>query len=51
MNPLNRLIWEMYPKTHITPISVMRSIRQAVMGDHVPIQNPPFKTESHEKKS
>lgn len=45
MNPLNRLILEMYPKTHITPISVMWSIRQAVMGDHVPMQNPPFSIE------
>ena len=49
MNPLTQFIREMYPKTHITPISVMWSIRQAVMGDHVPMQNPPFKTESHEK--
>lgn len=26
----------LHPKTHITPISVMWSIRQTVMGDHVP---------------
>lgn len=42
MNPLNRLIREMYPKTHVTPISVMWSVRQAVMGDHVPLENQPF---------
>lgn len=42
MNPLSKLIRETYPKAHITPISVMWSIRQAVMGDHVPLENPPF---------
>ena len=45
MNPLNRLIREMFPKTHITPISVMWSVRQAIMGDHVPLENQPFKTD------
>lgn len=44
MNPLSKLIREMYPKTYITPISVMWSVRQAVMGDHVPLENPPFDT-------
>ena len=44
MNPLSKLIRYMYPKTHITPISVMWSIRQTVMGDHVPMDNPPFET-------
>lgn len=44
MNPLSKLIREMFPKTHVTPISVMWSVRQAVMGDHVPLENPPFKT-------
>lgn len=45
MNPLSKLIRQMYPNTHITPISVMWSIRQAVMGDHVPMLNTPFSIE------
>lgn len=44
MNPLGKLIREMFPNNHVTPISVMWSVRQAVMGDHVPMQNPPFRT-------
>ena len=47
MNPLTQFIREMYPKTHITPISVMWSIRQAVMGDHVPLENPTFTNKSN----
>lgn len=50
MNPLSKLIREMYPKTHITPISVMWSVRQAVMGDHVPLENPPFMNINDEPK-
>lgn len=29
-------------KNYVTPISVMWSVTQAVMGDYVPMQNPPF---------
>ena len=43
MRPITRLIREIYPSIYVTPISVMWSIRQAVMGDHVPLENPPFK--------
>ena len=32
-------------KTYVTPISVMWSVRQAVMGDYVSLENPPFKTD------
>lgn len=42
MNPLNKIIREIYPKTYVTPISVMWSLRQLVMADYVPMQNPPF---------
>lgn len=42
MKPINRLIKEIYPSIYVTPISVMWSVRQAVMGDHVPLENPPF---------
>ena len=29
-------------RTHYTPITVYWEIRQALMGDHVPMENPPF---------
>lgn len=45
MNPLNKMIRRLHPGTYVTPISVMWSVRQAVMGDHVPLENPPFKTD------
>ena len=44
MRPITRLIKEIYPSTYVTPISVMWSVRQTVMGDHVPMDNPPFET-------
>ena len=45
-NPLNKIIREIYPKTYVTPIRVMWSLRLLVMGDYVPLQNPPFDTQS-----
>lgn len=45
MNPLNKMIRRLHPGTYVTPISVMWSLRLLVMGDYVPMQNPPFEEE------
>ena len=43
MNPLKKLIREIHPSIYVTPIRVMQSLTQLAMGDHVPLDNPPFK--------
>ena len=35
-------------RTHYTPITVYWEIRQALMGDHVPMENPPFTAKTKE---
>lgn len=43
-------LFQLPSKTYITPISVMWSVRQVVMGDHVPLENPPFTKINDEPK-
>lgn len=44
MNPLSKLIREICPSIYVTPISVMQSLSQLAIADHVPLDNPPFET-------